>query len=175
MGDGCHMINLFERPKLKIKTTKSEWIWNIIGYSFYLGSLILLVINWNKLPEEVPAHYNGLGEVTRWGSKGVYFIIPIIMGIFLLLMMQTLERFPEVYNYPKRLNESNAKKFYLVTRKMMNQFKNIFSVTFSYLLIQKIAIAFNWNDGLGMLFLPIAVIGLGIPIVIGIVSYKRIK
>lgn len=169
------MINSLERPKLKIKTSKSEWIWNIIGYAFYVGSLIFLIISWSKLPEAIPAHYNEAGEVTRWGSTGVLLAMPIIMGSFILLIMQILERFPEVYNYPERFNESNAKQFYLVSRKMVNQLKNIFLMIFSYVLMNKITIALGWNDGLGTLFLPAAMIGLAIPIVIGIMQYKNIK
>ncbi|MFB5285398.1 DUF1648 domain-containing protein [Peribacillus sp. Hz7] len=68
----------------------------MIGFSTYLGSLIFLIIIWGTLPEEVPAHYNALGEVGRWGSKwellsgfSQWFLpvtiigmgIPIVLGI----------------------------------------------------------------------------------------------
>ncbi|NBJ67924.1 MULTISPECIES: hypothetical protein [Clostridia] len=35
-----------------------------------------------------------------------------------------IENYPESHNYPKRFNEANAKKFYLNSRKMINQLKN---------------------------------------------------
>lgn len=77
----------------------SEWIGDIIGYSFYLGSLIFLIYNWNGLPDEVPAHYNALGEVDRWGSKMELLILPLV-GAFSAVLMQLFEKLPESHNYP---------------------------------------------------------------------------
>ena len=72
------MSNSWSRPKINIPKTKSEWIWDTIGFLFYLGSILLLIFVWNKLPSEVPAHYNALGEVDRWGSKWELLILPSI-------------------------------------------------------------------------------------------------
>src|SRR5699024_4949850 len=156
------MTNLWERPKLKIPKTKSEWVWDIIGYSFYIGSILLLIIIWGRLPEEVPAHYNALGEVDRWGSKFELLILPVV-GAFILLLMQIFERFPEVHHYPQRFNESNAKAFYLNSRKVINQLKNICLVIFAIILFESISIALGWSSGLGKWFLPIAIIVAFIP------------
>lgn len=112
------MADSGKRPKIKIAKTKSEWIFDVIGYSAYIGSIILLITIWSSLPDEVPAHYNALGEVNRWGNKYELLILPIVGG-FLLLMMQLLEKFPEAHNYPSRFNESNAAQFYLVSRQLL--------------------------------------------------------
>ncbi|ASK64090.1 hypothetical protein CFK37_18985 [Virgibacillus phasianinus] len=168
------MTNSWERPKLKVPKTKSEWILDIMGYSIYLGSIIFLTIIWGMLPEEVPGHYNALGEVDRWGSKWELLILPGV-GVFILLLMQTLERFPEVHNYPERFNKSNAKQFYLNSRKLLNRLKNICLVIFALILFESVSIALGWSDGFGVLFLPIAIIVLGIPIVIVVRGNKKIK
>src|SRR5690554_2723973 len=107
------MDNSWEKakPKIKIAKTTSEKIWDIIGYSFYIGSILFLIYAWGKLPDEVPGHFNMAGEVTRWGSKYELIILPLVGG-FNLLFIQILELFPEIHNYPKRFNESNAKEFY---------------------------------------------------------------
>ncbi|WP_404448851.1 DUF1648 domain-containing protein [Bacillus sp. RC252] len=159
---------------MKIQKTKSEWIWDIIGYSFFLGSIIFLITIWGGLPEEVPGHYNANGAVDRWGSKWELFTLPGI-GTFILLLMQTLEKFPEVNNYPQRFNESNAKQFYLNSRKMINQLKNVCLVIFALIQFETISIVLGWSGGLGKLFLPIIIIGTVIPIVIGIIRKRKIK
>ncbi|MFK4330614.1 putative membrane protein [Bacillus sp. RC240] len=167
-------MNSWGRPRMKIQKTKSEWIWDIIGYSFFLGSIIFLITIWGGLPEEVPGHYNAKGAVDRWGSKWELFTLPGI-GIFILLLMQTLEKFPEVNNYPQRFNESNAKQFYLNSRKMINQLKNVCLVIFALIQFETISIVLGWSGGLGKLFLPIIIIGTVIPIVIGIIRKRKIK
>ncbi|WP_059173954.1 DUF1648 domain-containing protein [Bacillus sp. FJAT-27445] len=168
------MSNSWERPKIKILKMKSEWIWDIIGYSFYLGSLIYLIINWNGLPDKVPAHYNALGEVDRWGSKMELFILPIV-GAFIVILMQFLEKYPESHNYPKRFSKENAKEFYLISRKLINKLKNICLILFALLLIESISIALGNGNGIGVWFLPIALVTTFIPIVVCIMKQKKIK
>nr|WP_240523878.1 DUF1648 domain-containing protein [Bacillus cereus] len=168
------MVNSWKRPKINIPKTKSEWIGDIIGYSLLFGSIIFLIIIWGRLPEEVPAHYNAYGAVDRWGSKWELLLLPGI-GAFILLFIQTLEKFPEVHNHPQRLNESNAEQFYLNSRKMLNQLKNVCLLIFALIQFETISIALEWSGGFGKLFLPILLIGTGIPIVIGIIKQRKIS
>ncbi|WP_026908127.1 DUF1648 domain-containing protein [Paucisalibacillus globulus] len=168
------MATSFKLPKLKIPKTKSEWVFDIIGLIFYVGSIILLITVWNSLPDEVPAHYNALGEVDRFGSKFELLILPIIGG-FLLLMMQAFEKFPEIHNYPSRINKSNAEQFYLNSRKMINQLKNVCLILFSLLAFESISIALDWNNGFGGWFMPILIVGTVIPIVLLFIRQRKIK
>ncbi|WP_246943627.1 DUF1648 domain-containing protein [Bacillus pinisoli] len=168
------MTNSWDRPKLTIPKTKGEWIWDVIGYFSFIGSIVLLVTVWHQLPEQVPAHYNGAGEVDRWGSKWELLILPGI-GMFMLLLMQTLEAFPETHNYPSRFNPSNARQFYLQSRKVLNQVKNICLLLFSIILLESISGALGWGLGLSKFFLPLTILGTGIPIVIGILKFRKIK
>ncbi|MBC5636241.1 DUF1648 domain-containing protein [Ornithinibacillus sp. BX22] len=168
------MADSGKRPKIKIAKTKSEWIFDVIGYSAYIGSIILLVAIWPSLPDEVPAHYNAFGEVDRWGKKYELLILPIVGG-FLLLMMQLFEKFPEIHNYPRRFNESNAAQFYLVSRQMLNQLKNSCLLLLAVLLFESISIALDWTNGMGGLFLPLLVVLTAIPIAVGIMRQRKIK
>ncbi|EKS54194.1 hypothetical protein D186_24127, partial [Citrobacter freundii ATCC 8090 = MTCC 1658 = NBRC 12681] len=59
------MADWWGRPKLNIAKTKSEWIWDILGAVFYIGGIVSLLLLWGDLPDKVPAHFNGAGEVDR--------------------------------------------------------------------------------------------------------------
>ncbi|MED4206880.1 DUF1648 domain-containing protein [Neobacillus mesonae] len=168
------MSNYWGRPKINIPKSKSEWIWDIIGYCCYFGSIILLLVVWGTLPDEVPGHYNAAGEVDRWGSKWELLIFPFI-GAFILIFLSVLEKFPEAHNYPKRLNETNAEHFYLHSRKILNQIKNICLIIFCLVEIESISIALGWGGGFGVWFLPVTIIGTGIPIILGIIQQRRIR
>src|SRR5699024_11329083 len=110
------------------------------------------------------------GEVTCWCSKCELIILLGIVA-FLVLFLLIFERFPEIYNYPKRFNQSNAKDFYLTGRKLVNQAKNIMIVIFSLLLYANVSVALGWSNGLGIAFLPIVIIVLAIPILTGIIQF----
>lgn len=167
------MKSTWNRSKIKIPKTKSEWVWDIIGMAVYLASIFFLIYVWNILPDEVPAHYNGAGEVDRWGSKAELLMLPGI-GLFTLLFMSIFEKFPEMHNYPKRLNESNAEEFYLYSRKMLNQLKNICLIIFSLLLYESVSISLGWWDGFGIWLLPIILGGTFIPVIIGLIKQRKI-
>lgn len=164
----------WERPKLKLPKTKSEWVWDIIGYVVFIGSILLLAFVWDSLPDEVPAHFNSRGEVDRWGSKWVLIILPSI-NLFLLLFMNLLEKHPEWHNYPGRFNENNAKAFYLLSRKMLNVEKNICVIVLSILLIESISVPLGWSNGIGIWLLPMIVIAVLLPIIIMIPQQRKIK
>lgn len=168
------MKESWKRPKIDIPKTKSEWIWDTIGFLVYIGSIILLIAVWNQLPAEIPAHFNHAGEVDRWGSKWMLIILPSI-GAFIFLLMILLEKHPETHNYPARLNESNAKQFYTVSRKILNQTKNICLLIFSLLVFEIVSISLEWWSGFGIWLLPIILVGTLIPIIIGIIKQRKIK
>jgi len=167
-------VSNFQRPKIRIPKTKSEWVWDVIGYTAYIGSIVFLLTIWNRLPDQVPAHFNLAGEVDRWGSKWELIILPIIGGITLIIM-QFLEKHPEMHNYPSRLNESNVPQFYLLSRKMLNQVKNMCSLIFTAIILESVTIALKWGKGFGVWFLPVLIIAAFIPLMIGLIQQRKIK
>lgn len=168
------MIDSNRRPKLNIPRTKSEWVWDIIGYTFFICSLIFFIASWNELPDQVPAHYNAMGEVDRWGSKWELFILPGI-GLFVIIPMHFLEKKPWLHNYPKRFNENNAKEFYILSRKLLNQLKNICLIIFSVLLLELVILALGRGNGMGIWLLPAIIIATMAPIVIGLIKQRKIR
>ncbi|MEK5330895.1 DUF1648 domain-containing protein [Lysinibacillus sp. FSL W8-0992] len=162
------------RPVLKLPKTKYEKILDIIGGGIFIVSIIFIISQWNTLPEEIPAHFNGAGEVDRWGSKIELFILPGI-GIFLWIFLGLLEKVPYMHNYPARLNESNVEAFYLNSRKILNEIKNLCLILFAVISFEIVLVALGKVDGLGWWFLPVVLIGTGIPIVKGLIASSKIK
>src|SRR5690625_1255473 len=91
-------MNMQKRPKLNLKITPLELILNGVTLVLFIGSMVYLLFVWQSLPSEVPAHYNALGEVDRWGSKWEMLILPIIATV-LWIGMTILDMYPHVYNY----------------------------------------------------------------------------
>ena len=162
------------RPILKLPKTKYEKIWDCIGGGLFVLSIFYIFVMWGKLPEEIPGHFNGAGEVDRWGSKMELFILPFI-GIFLWIFLGLLEKAPHMHNYPARLNERNVEAFYLNSRKILNEVKNFCLILFAAISFQMVRISLGEAESLGWWFLPIVLIGTAIPIIKGIVAIIKIK
>ena len=45
--------------------------------AFLVGMILGLVLFWGRLPEQIPGHYNGAGEIDRWGSKWELLLLPV--------------------------------------------------------------------------------------------------
>ena len=168
------MAKTWKKSEIKIPKTKGEWVWDIIGLIVYLASIVSLIFVWNKLPDQVPGHYNAQGEVDRMGSKFELLLLPGI-GLFMIFFIQFFERNPELHNYPQRLNQSNAEQFYLQSRKLANQLKNICLIIFTLLLFESVSIALGGWNGFGISLLPLILVGTFTPIVIGFIQQSRIK
>lgn len=162
------------RPILKLPKTRVEKIWDYIGGSIFILSIFYIILAWGKLPDEIPGHFNGLGEVDRWGAKIELFILPFI-GLFLWIVMGLLEKAPHMHNYPSRLNESNVKAFYMNSRKILNQVKNICLILFAFISFQMVRIGLGEVNSLGWWFLPIVLIAVFIPIIKGFITSYKIK
>ncbi|UPW83016.1 DUF1648 domain-containing protein [Lysinibacillus sp. Ag94] len=162
------------RPILKLPKTRYEKILDCIGGGLFILSILYIVGMWGQLPEKIPGHFNGAGEVNRWGSKIELLILPFI-GILLWILLGLLEKIPHIHNYPARLNESNVKAFYLNSRKILNEIKNLCLLIFTAISFQMVRIALGEAESLGWWFLPLVLIVTAIPIIRGIVVAAKIK
>ncbi|PAF37907.1 hypothetical protein CHH58_06875 [Terribacillus saccharophilus] len=162
------------RKKLNMPKTREEKIWDIIGVGGYLATVIFLIIIWKQLPEQVPLHMDLSGEVDDWAAKISILVLPAI-SIIMFILLHILEKFPHVYNYPKRLNDKNAAAFYRVNRKMLNKLKNLIILVFCFIELEFSMIALGWiNDG-NAWTLIIILLAVFHPIVEGLMKQRKIK
>lgn len=162
------------RPILTLPKTKYEKCLDVIGSGLFTVSILFIILQWGNLPEEIPAHFNAKGEVDRWGSKIEVLILPGI-GIFMWIFLGLLEKAPYMHNYPARLNERNVEAFYLNSRRLCNEVKNFCLILFAIISCEIVLVALGKIEGLGWWFLPVVLIGTGIPILKGLIASSKIK
>ena len=144
------------KPVLNIPKTLFEKSLDFITAILFVASIIYTIVIWSQLPDQVPAHYNGAGEVDRWGSKWLIIILPFIAAL-LAVGMSFLEKHPEWHNYMK-LNENNIEYQYKNSRLMMNVMKNECVLLFTFLTYNSAQVALGNSDSLGNAFIPIFLI-----------------
>ena len=144
------------KPVLDIPKTLFEKISDIITAIVYLAGIVYTVIIWSQLPDQVPAHYNGAGEIDRWGSKWELILLPVIAAL-LAVFMSFLEKHPEWHNYIK-LNENNIEFQYKNSRLLLNVLKNECVLLFVFLTFKTEQVALGNADSIGIAFLPIFLI-----------------
>ncbi len=123
------MIN--NRPVLAIPKTRLEVFTDVLSILMLLGNFVYLFMAWLSLPDRIPTHFNGLGEVDGWGGKGNIWVLEGI-AIVLWISFTFLEKYPHVYNYIF-LTEENVERQYKNARLMLNVLKTTLTFTFVFL------------------------------------------
>lgn len=163
-----------KRPIIIIKPTKTDQVIEVIGYVILVSFWLITMFTFSYLPEQIPIHYNGLGEVDNYSHKKSIFLLPII-GTFLYAILSQVSKNPESLNYNIEITEQNAESHYRNSIKMMRILKIIVVLLFFMIDIETISIAMKKSVGLGIWFLPLTLSLLFIPIIYFAYQSKKIK
>lgn len=128
---------------------KLHWLSLIIGAL----SIILPLVFWKYIPEEIPMHYNAAGVIDHWENKTslilLFFVIAMLMGLmsivvyFVKINMQS--------QYSKEQEKSELRIVYPIVILMNLALQLMFAyITFCTVTARR----------LGNLFLPIAVVAI---------------
>jgi len=73
----------------------------------------------HRLPDRIPIHFDQQGMPNGWGTPAdIPFFFPLIaLGVYLLLAV--IARFPESFNYPVAVNDSNRGRLQTLTLGML--------------------------------------------------------
>ncbi|MEG1464866.1 MAG: DUF1648 domain-containing protein, partial [Mucinivorans sp.] len=59
------------RPRIKLKPTTIDKILEITGWGILFVMWVLVVVNYSKLPDIIPIHFNAEVAVDGYGSKSM--------------------------------------------------------------------------------------------------------
>ncbi len=51
---------------------------NILGLAALLGAAVFAAVRWHTMPDRVPIHYNGAGQIDSYGPKTNVFVLPVV-------------------------------------------------------------------------------------------------
>lgn len=108
--------------------------------------------HYSNLPEEIPIHYNGSGEVDAYGGKNNLFSLPIVATI-LIIGLYILNKFPHTFNYPSAITEENASRMYANATRLIRFLQVSVLILFFTITFQTIRVAEGQTDGLGNWFM----------------------
>lgn len=106
----------------------------LIGASLYFS-----IVNYSQLPAEIATHFNLAGDPD--GVSGKWLVCALAGAqLFLYLLLSTVQRFPELHNYPIEITKANAAELHACSRGMILTLKLALNCIFTFLTIQTIRI-----------------------------------
>ena len=119
---------------MKVKNSIVDNIIDIICWGLALCIPIYLIICWKNIPNEIPMHYDLMGNVDRWGNKTELIILPI-MTFLMCSFISVIELFPQVWNTGVKITEENKERVYRILKNMVKTLKLVVIADFSFMTI----------------------------------------
>lgn len=129
-------------------------------------TILLSIIFWSKIPDEIPMHYNAAGVVDNWSDKNslilLFFVVLMLMGVMSIAVYVVKSNMESKYS--KEAEKSTMRVAYPIIV-MMNL---VVQVMFAYITFCTVTCR-----PLGSMFLPIFLIATFAPL--GYLVYKCAK
>lgn len=120
------------KETIRIPNTNFSKAVNLISLLFLIGMILDIIIFWRTIPDQIPGHYNSMGEVDRWGGKGELFFLPVA-SILLYAGITALEKHPDLWNTGVTITPKNKDRVYLLLKHMIGFLKLLMVSLFTYL------------------------------------------
>ena len=114
-----------------MKPTRFDKILNALSAVLLIGTVLVVVLYWSRLPEQVPIRYDFSGNVTGWGGKGSMFIWPIVGIVFYIILSFVEHMPPEQWNTGVKVTSQNKEWVYKNIRHSLSTMKLLFAVLMS--------------------------------------------
>lgn len=120
--------------KVKLPSTKYHKAVNLLCIAAMAAVFLYLILNWKQIPDQIPGHYNGAGEIDRWGNKSELWFCPVL-SVFLYLGISLCERTPGIWNTGVEITRENQERIFRILKNMIVTMKLIMVLTFVFLSI----------------------------------------
>ncbi|MEP7165982.1 MAG: DUF1648 domain-containing protein [Ferruginibacter sp.] len=97
----------FERPILKIKPSGTDILLDRLSSLGLIFLWIFTVVQYSKLPDTIPIHFNASGNIDNYGNKLSIFLLPAIISI-VFVGLTILNKYPHIFNYIHKITAENA-------------------------------------------------------------------
>ncbi|HCQ13394.1 DUF1648 domain-containing protein [Flavobacterium sp.] len=156
-----------KRPKIKVSLSLFDTIIEVTSYLALVAFWVMTIFAFTTLPESIPTHYNGLGEVDGYGPKATIFFLPVL-GTVLFAFLTYIVKKPETFNYTVEITEENALAQYTNSTKLLRFMKLALLILFIVIDYKTIATSNGASDGLGKWFLPFTIALIFVPVVFSV-------
>lgn len=152
-----------ENPKLEIPISTTGKILEAIGLLLIAALWYYALSHYSQLPDIIPTHFTGSGEVDGYGGKWTIILMPVI-GTLLYICMAWVSRYPHKFNYMVTITEENAFKQYSIVTSMFRVLRIAIAILFFFICYTTVQAGLGQTDifgkwhmliVFGLLFVPV--------------------
>lgn len=140
-----------DRPVLQIPLHPFERLLDVAALLFCGIAFLLSFSRYAGLPDQIPTHFNLVGNPDAYGNKSMVFILPAI-ATFSTLLLFLLARYPHTFNYPIKITPENAPSEYQKARFLIRVLNALTALMFMKLTFDILKIAAGESQQLSAVF-----------------------
>lgn len=158
-------------PTLKIKPSGADRLVEILAWLTLVIIWILVIVNYARMPDSIPTHYNAAGHADDYGDKSTIFLLPIIATV-VFFVMTIVNQFPHIFNKTPSISTPES---YSDATRMLRYLKFSIALVFFWIVLRTTRAAEGKAAELGNWFLPVALTLILVPVGFFIVRILRAK
>ena len=164
--------NLNQRPRIQAQRTPADFLGEFVAATGMLSGVLMLVVLWGDIPEQIPRHFGISGEPTAWDGRWSA-VAPLVIAGALYIGLTLINRIPHFFNFPWPITAENAAIQYRLAMSMITWLKAVIVWMFVLIVWSQIRVGTGDADGIN----PFIIVGflVGIHVVLGIFLYRAYR
>lgn len=147
----------------KKNTSLTDNIIELVSIVVLLITVVIPIIFYSNISEEVPIHYNIHGEPDAYADKFMVFIITAL-AIVTYVVFSILQRKLQIFNFPIPVTDQNREALYTLGLKLIIRIKLLIMVSFLYANVTSACFLDGYEDIVSWIFYSILALITIIPI-----------
>ena len=140
--------------KQRSRLTPRQRILDGLSILICLGVVIYIIIVYKKLPQQVPSHYDAIGNVTGYQGKSMLIVLAFLMVFVITLPMSVLVRIRKLYtviNTPWPIPKGQEVRVAELTKDFLCLTNLLMTMMFSWIMLCSVH---GWKPGI-FVWLPV--------------------
>jgi len=163
-----------ERPRFRPEKEPVDLLMEAAGLIAVVAMVVLTAVKFNGLPQQIPTHFNAMGQPDDYSGKWMIWLLPMIT-VILYTGMSILNRYPYIFNFPVNITPENASRMYRFACRCIRLLSLLLVLMFFYLTWQSILVANRHSSGLGAWFMLVTTGGIVLLTLYMIFGMYRLK
>jgi len=143
-----------------------------LGASFLICALAIPLVNYAKIPDVIPIHFDLAGVPNGIGSK-IHLIIVPLLGVVIYVGLFFVKKYSINMNYPIPVTTTNREDLQRLTLQMMRWLRVVIALFFMILVISMVRIGLGVSGRANIYFLIYFLLALAG--IVGFYMYRMIQ
>lgn len=126
-------LNTPNDPRNQVPNPMEEGIHRSLPLAAMILAFAMVALYYGDLPDRIPIHWNGRGEIDGYGDKIMVWILPAInLGLFWFMGLISKSGY-QWFNYPVKVTEGNAAEQHRIALATVAVTRTICCLLFAYI------------------------------------------